>query len=86
MWRRFLTDKGIFFPVELDGTRVRVLADLSLEFSNAWRKDSAIYFCLKGIEIMAKYSLDVVRLEPHRYVSIKFLPFCPEVSSTCTVF
>lgn len=64
-----MSDKATFVPVELDGIRTRILADLSLEFSNAWRKDSGVYLCFKKSEIMAKYSLDIVRSEPHRYVS-----------------
>ncbi|GIX95388.1 uncharacterized protein CDAR_178321 [Caerostris darwini] len=70
IWKRVPPDVATFVPVELDGRRSRVLIDLSLEIVNIREKDSGVYFCFMGTKVMAKYAVDVVQEEPHRYVCI----------------
>ncbi|GIY87201.1 uncharacterized protein CDAR_498471, partial [Caerostris darwini] len=70
IWKRVPPDIATFVPVELDGRRSRVLIDLSLEIVNIREKDSGIYFCFMGTKVMAKYAVDVVQEEPHRYIIV----------------
>ncbi|KAG8185084.1 hypothetical protein JTE90_029697 [Oedothorax gibbosus] len=74
VWKRLLPDTATFVPVSFDGQRTRLLSDLSLELSDVREEDSGIYFCSQGTQVMAKYAVDVVRDEPHRY---KIDPFAP---------
>ncbi|KAG8185085.1 hypothetical protein JTE90_029697 [Oedothorax gibbosus] len=68
VWKRLLPDTATFVPVSFDGQRTRLLSDLSLELSDVREEDSGIYFCSQGTQVMAKYAVDVVRDEPHRYI------------------
>ncbi|GFT50365.1 uncharacterized protein NPIL_151711 [Nephila pilipes] len=70
VWKRLLPDTATFVPIQLDGRRSRLLADLSLEIINIRERDSGIYFCFSGSKTLAKYAVDVVREEPHRYVAL----------------
>ncbi|GIY22923.1 uncharacterized protein CEXT_728131 [Caerostris extrusa] len=70
IWKRVPPDVATFAPVELDGRRARLLIDLSLEIVNIREKDSGVYFCFMGTKVMAKYAVDVVQEEPHRYIIV----------------
>ncbi|GFY15400.1 RNA-directed DNA polymerase from mobile element jockey [Trichonephila clavipes] len=67
VWKRLLPDTATFVPVKLDGRRSRILTDLSLEIVHIREKDSGIYFCFADSRVLAKYAVDVVKKEPHRY-------------------
>lgn len=68
IWWQYPNEVATAGPVPLDGRRVRILSDLSLEMTNAWIKDSGVYICQKGENVFAKYAIDIVEAEPHRYV------------------
>ncbi|GFS39250.1 uncharacterized protein TNIN_396331 [Trichonephila inaurata madagascariensis] len=71
VWKRLLPDTATFVPVKLDGRRSRILTDLSLEIVHIREKDSGIYFCFSDSRVLAKYAVDVVKKEPHRYIIMK---------------
>ncbi|GFS39244.1 polypyrimidine tract-binding protein 1 [Trichonephila inaurata madagascariensis] len=82
VWKRLLPDTATFVPVKLDGRRSRILTDLSLEIVHIREKDSGIYFCFSDSRVLAKYAVDVVKKEPHRYA---FLEMGDEASATSMV-
>ncbi|XP_035216454.1 Ig-like V-type domain-containing protein FAM187A, partial [Stegodyphus dumicola] len=68
VWKRLLPESATFVSVHCDGRRTRITTELSLEINNALKKDSGIYLCFNGPEIMAKYAVDIIEWEPHRYI------------------